>query len=74
MPNFTGKSGGGPHHMKKGYATGKNPIPMLGDLNKDNKMSRYESKRQDAIEKNTKPGPPMYDTKGTMAQKYKTHK
>ena len=28
MPNFTGKSGGGPHHMKKGYGTGKNPIML----------------------------------------------
>ena len=27
MPNFTGKSGGGPHHMKK-YGQGKNPIML----------------------------------------------
>jgi len=32
----------------------KNPIPMLGDLDKDGKMSGYESKRQAAIDKNTK--------------------
>ena len=32
----------------------KNPMPMLGDLDKDGKMSGYESKRQAAIEKNTK--------------------
>ena len=57
----------------------KNPMPMLGDLDKDGKMSGYESKRQAAIEKNTKPGPPMkygspvdmYDKKGSMAQKKK---
>ena len=30
MPNFTGKSGGGPHHMKGGYGTGKSPIMNLG--------------------------------------------
>ena len=29
MPNFTGKSGGGPHHMKK-YGQGKSPIMNLG--------------------------------------------
>mgnify|MGYP003114837225 CR=1 FL=1 len=28
MPNFTGKSGGGPHHMKGGYGKGKNPIML----------------------------------------------
>jgi len=53
----------------------KNPMPMLGDLDKNGKMSGYESKRQAAIEKNTKPGPPMkygspmdmYNKKGSMA-------
>jgi len=44
----------------------KNPVKMLGDLDKDGKMSGYESKRQAAIEKNTKPGPPM---KGGMKVK-----
>tara|TARA_R100000951_G_C2581164_1_gene161977 strand:- start:240 stop:527 length:288 start_codon:yes stop_codon:yes gene_type:complete len=38
MPNFTGKSGGGPHHMKKGYGTGKNPI-MLTKEGKDKIMA-----------------------------------
>jgi len=72
------KSGGGPFAMGS-YGSGKNPILMLGDLDKDDKMSGYESKRQAAIEKNTKPGPPMkygspvdmYDKKGSMAQKKK---
>ena len=31
----------------------KNPMPMLGDLDKDGEMSEYESKRQAAIEKNS---------------------
>jgi len=94
MPNFTGKSGGGPHHMKK-YGQGKNQIntspidmyggkkgsmaPMLGDLDKDGKMSGYETARQTAIEKNTKGGPKMkygspmdkYGKKGSMATKKK---
>ena len=63
MPNFTGKSGGGPSTMKM-YGKGKNPITMsknpvmmLGDLDKDGKMSGYESKRQAAIEENTKKSP-----------------
>jgi hypothetical protein len=29
------------------------PTVMLGDLDKDGKMSEYETKRQNAIEKNT---------------------
>lgn len=32
----------------------KSPLGMKGDLNKDGKMSLYESKRQTAIEKNMK--------------------
>jgi hypothetical protein len=32
----------------------KSPLGMIGDLNKDGKMSLYESKRQVAIEKNMK--------------------
>ena len=77
MPNFTGKSGGGPHRMKGGYGQGKNPISMLGDLDKDGKMSGYETARQTAIEKNTKGGPKMkygspmdmYGKKRSMAPK-----
>ena len=38
MPNFTGKSGGGPHHMKKGYGTGKSPI-MLTEKGKEEIMA-----------------------------------
>jgi hypothetical protein len=34
MPNFTGKSGGGPHLMKK-YGQGKNPI-MMSTKQKEN--------------------------------------
>tara|TARA_R110002020_G_scaffold207458_1_gene413022 strand:- start:491 stop:805 length:315 start_codon:yes stop_codon:yes gene_type:complete len=70
------RSGGGPFMMGS-YGKGKNPVPMLGDLDKDGKMSGYESKRQAAIEKNTKGGPKMkygspmdmYGKKGTMATK-----
>tara|TARA_R110002020_G_scaffold224688_3_gene434506 strand:- start:786 stop:1169 length:384 start_codon:yes stop_codon:yes gene_type:complete len=36
------------------YGAGKNPIKMLGDLDKDGEMSGYETARQTAIEKNTK--------------------
>ena len=57
----------------------KNPIPMLGDLDKDGKMSGYETARQNAIEKNMKGGPKMkygspmdmYGKKGSMAPKKK---
>ena len=38
MPNFTGKSGGGPHHMKGGYGKGKNPI-MLTKKGKEKIMA-----------------------------------
>ena len=45
----------------------KNPVMMLGDLDKDGKMSGYESKRQAAIEENTKKsGTKMYDKKSSM--------
>ena len=82
MPNFDKmkkqtRSGGGPFAMKS-YGKGKNGVPMLGDLDKDGKMSGYESKRQAAIEKNMKGGPKMMDNspiekygkKRTMAMKY----
>jgi len=84
MPNFDKmkkqtRSGGGPFAMKS-YGKGKNPMPMLGDLDKDGKMSGYEKARQTAIEKNTKGGPKMkygspmdmYGKKGSMAKKYKS--
>ena len=70
MPNFDKmkkqtRSGGGPFSMKS-YGKGKNPVPMLGDLNKDNKMSGYESKRQAAIEENME--------KPSGVKKYGKHK
>ena len=72
------RSGGGPFMMGS-YGKGKNPIPMLGDLDKDGKMSGYETARQTAIEKNTKGGPKMkYGSpmdmygKKSMAKKYKS--
>ena len=84
MPNFDKmkkqtRSGGGPFNMGS-YGKGKNPISMLGDLDKDGKMSGYENARQTAIEKNTKGGPKMkygspmdmYGKKGSMAKKYKS--
>ena len=62
-----------PAKMKK-----KSPTKQLGDLNKDGKMSGYETARQTAIEKNMKGGPKMMDNspiekygkKRTMAMKY----
>ena len=67
---------GKPHYGKDQ----KNPMPMLGDVNKDNKLSGYEKNRQDAIdetmEKDAAPkmnyGSPVEkykDTKGSMATK-----
>ena len=37
----------------KFHSIGKDPLKMLGDLDKDGVMSSYEQKRQDAIEANT---------------------
>ncbi len=39
--------------QKKFCGKTPDPIKMLGDLNKDGKMSSYEQKRQDAIEANS---------------------
>ena len=39
--------------QKKFCGKTPNPIKMLGDLNKDGKMSSYEQKRQEAIEANS---------------------
>jgi len=39
--------------QKKFCGKTPNPIKMLGDLNKDGKMSSYEQTRQDAIEANS---------------------
>lgn len=38
---------------RKFHSIDKDPLKMLGDLNKDGVMSGYEQKRQDAIEANT---------------------
>jgi len=38
---------------KKFHAYGKDPVKMLGDLNKDGKMSGWEQERQDKIEANS---------------------
>ena len=37
----------------KFHSIGKDPLKMLGDIDKDGVMSSYEQKRQDAIEANT---------------------
>jgi len=37
----------------KFHSIGKDPLKMLGDLDKNGVMSSYEQKRQDAIEANT---------------------
>ena len=66
MPNFKGKSGGGPSVMKM-YGKGKNPIMMKGakpdyiDIDKDGNTT--ESMKDAAS------GVKMYD-KGSMAKKY----
>jgi len=50
---------GAPSKMNK-----KSPMKMKGDLDKDGKMSRYETARQTAIEKNMKKSPSkMYSKK-----------
>ena len=38
---------------KKFLSYGKDPVKMLGDLNKDGKMSGWEQARQDKIESNS---------------------
>ena len=66
MPNFTGKSGGGPHHMKKGYGTGKNPI-MLTEKGKKAIMA---SDANPEFKKAIANSPiDMYGKKGSMATK-----
>jgi hypothetical protein len=64
-----------PYEMGKAHygKDQKNPIPMLGDLDKDGKMSGYETARQTAIEKNMKKpaAPKMYgDKKNSMLKMY----
>tara|TARA_R110002020_G_scaffold19448_1_gene67270 strand:+ start:59 stop:367 length:309 start_codon:yes stop_codon:yes gene_type:complete len=73
MPNFTGKSGGGPHHMKGGYGTGKNPIMNLGFIKSETLKKNPNAKTMmvDGKEMPIKEGPQMKDKKGTMSYKYK---
>jgi len=42
------------HYLENNIADHKSPASMLGDLDKDGSMSEYETKRQNAINKNTK--------------------
>ena len=42
------------HYLENDRADHKSPASMLGDLDKDGSMSEYETKRQNAINKNTK--------------------
>ncbi len=42
------------HYLENDRADHKSPASMLGDLDKDGSMSEYETKRQKAINKNTK--------------------
>ena len=42
------------HYLENDRADHKSPASMLGDLDKDGVMSKYETKRQNAINKNTK--------------------
>ena len=73
MPNFTGKSGGGPHHMKKGYGTGKSPIMNLGFIKSETLKNNPDAKTMMVDGKEmpiTKGGPKMkYGKKGSMAPK-----
>ena len=63
MPNFTGKSGGGPHHMKK-YGQGKNPIM----LTKEGKEKIMASDANPNFKKAIANSPiDMYGKKGSMA-------
>ena len=67
MPNFTGKSGGGPHHMKGGYGTGKNPIM----LTKEGKEKIMASDANPNFKKAIANSPiEKYGKKGSMAKMY----
>ena len=80
MPNFTGKSGGGPHHMKGGYGTGKSPIMNLGFIKSETLKNNPDAKTMMVDGKEmpiTKGGPKMkygspmdmYGKKRSMAPK-----
>ena len=49
LKHMSGSMGSSPAKMHHGA-----PMKMIGDLDKDGKMSGYEAKRQAAIEKNMK--------------------
>ena len=57
---------GKPHYGKDQ----KNPMPMLGDLDKDGKLSGYEKNRQDAIEKNMEKDAAPKMNYGSPVEKY----
>jgi hypothetical protein len=70
MPNFTGKSGGGPSTMKM-YGKGKNPITMSKNMVKgpDGKMVpdyAVDGKGANDMKSSMK----MYDSKKSMAKMY----
>jgi hypothetical protein len=72
MPNFTGKSGGGPSTMKM-YGKGKNPITMSKNMVKgpDGKMVpdyAVDGKGANDMKSSMK----MYGSKKSMAKKYKS--
>ena len=67
MPNFTGKSGGGPSVMKK-YGKGKNPIMMT-----EAQRTKLPSELVDIIDKKESTMK-MYGKKGSMTKKYGKHK
>ena len=85
MPNFTGKSGGGPHHMKK-YGQGKSPIMNLGFIKSETLKKNPDAKTMMVDGKEmpiTKGGPKMKygspmdmygDKKASMAKKRKPMK
>ena len=62
MPNFKGKSGGGPHHMKGGYGTGKSAIMNLGFIKSETLKNNPDAKTMMVDGKEmpiTKGGPKM---------------
>ncbi len=49
MPNFTGKSGGGPHAMKM-YGKGKNPLKFNADLKQASADGKLSGKFKEAVD------------------------
>jgi hypothetical protein len=72
MPNFTGKSGGGPSTMKM-YGKGKNPITMSKNMVKGPGGKMVPDYAVDGKGANDmKSSMKMYDSKKSMAKKYKS--